>query len=494
MIDDEEEEIVAQTPAFRVGRRKQGEFHLLRISGRFVPELIDCLRNKVFLYRCNYGLDFSGLNGITAPLIRELEDTAKAFASGEKRLVLVRPPEILRSMVAMKGKSSALEVVGSEDALRDSPRSDDTTVFALRELARLSKEFAENRHYQFIDREGVWICPFCGTPREEVRITSPMAIAHAAVEKAYKHLWSKCPAFQPTAPRPRPLSELQEALRRANDDKLVVPKTRIDRLETQLKNFKGRAEELEESVRKASERQRRLLPASAPKLPGAEIELVYRPAAVVSGDFYDFVPLDDGRTAFIVGDVSGHGIEAGIVMGMAKKVLAIRLQDYPDPIDALVRVNEDVDRELGRVSFVTAFVAIYDPAAKSLSCVRAGHNPPLLYHPRRPDRCLRLSPNGMGLGIVGQALFEPSLRREEVPLLDGDVLLLYTDGLTEAADAQGEQYGIERTIQVLESTYGRAPGLVLAELSRSLDAFAKTAVSEDDVTAVCVRFGAPRTG
>src|SRR5439155_5734108 len=107
------------------------------------------------------------------------------------------------------------------------------------------------------------------------------------------------------------------------------------------------------------------------------IDLIYRPAAVVSGDFYDFVPLDDGKTAIVVGDVSGHGIEAGIVMGMTKKVLSIHLQDFQDPIEALVRTNDDVDIELGRVSFVTAFLAIFDPADRTLTCVRAGHNPPL---------------------------------------------------------------------------------------------------------------------
>ena len=175
-------------------------------------------------------------------------------------------------------------------------------------------------------------------------------------------------------------------------------------------------------------------------------------------------------------------------MGMAKKVLAIRLQDYQDPVEALVRTNQDVDRELGRVSFVTAFVALYDPLRRVLTCVRAGHNPPLLYHPDREGRCLQLKPEGMGLGIVGGSAFESSLQPLEVPVQSGDVLLLYTDGLVEAQDPKGEQLGVERMIELLGTSYGFPPAMVASQLAGLLDAFTEGAVLEDDVTAVCVRF------
>jgi sigma-B regulation protein RsbU (phosphoserine phosphatase) len=221
---------------------------------------------------------------------------------------------------------------------------------------------------------------------------------------------------------------------------------------------------------------------------GAEIDLIYRPAAVVSGDFYDFVPLADGKMAILIGDVSGHGIEAGILMGMAKKVLAIRLQDIQDPVDALARANDDVDKDLGRVNFVTAFLAIFDPMRRVLTCVRAGHNPPLLYNPAREGRCLQIKPGGLGLGILDSASFMPSIQVEEIQVLAGDLLLLYTDGLVEARNKEGEQFGIDRTTQALAATYGYSPALVLSTLAGALDDFAGEFVSEDDVTAVCVRF------
>ena len=269
---------------------------------------------------------------------------------------------------------------------------------------------------------------------------------------------------------------------------MVVPRQKFDRMESELATLKDRTTEMEDSVQRASERQRRLLPAKAPDVPGTEIEIIYRPAAVVSGDFYDFVPLDDGKIAFLIGDVSGHGIEAGILMGMAKKVLAIRLQDFHDPIEALVRTNEDIDRELGRVNFVTAFLTVYDPAKRTLTCIRAGHNPPLLFNPAREGRCLQIKPGGLGLGILGAASFEPTLETMVIPVMSGDVLLLYTDGLVEARDKEGEQFGVDRTIQVMASTYGFTSALVLSTLAGTLDGFSGNLVSEDDITAVCIRF------
>jgi len=384
---------------------------------------------------------------------------------------------------------SSVEIVVDEAQLhRAAPASGNSVSHTLAELERLRKEFQSNRHWQFIDREGCWICPYCAAIQEDVRVMSPLAVSSTTVERAYRHLWTRCPDFKPSSAKLRPLPELQDVLRRANGEKVIVTRGKMDKLESELASLKDKTQELEDSVQRASERQRRLLPAKAPEIAGAEVDLIYRPAAVVSGDFYDFVPLDDGKVAFLVGDVSGHGIEAGIVMGMAKKVLSIRLQDYQDPIEALVRTNQDVDRELGRVSFVTAFVAVYDPKTRTLACVRAGHNPPLLYHPDREGRCLQLESAGMGLGIVSGAAYEASLKMQEVPVLPGDVLLLYTDGLVEAQDAQGGQFGIERLMQALTVSQGYSPALIMSQLAGALDGFTGGTLLEDDLTAVCVRF------
>jgi serine phosphatase RsbU (regulator of sigma subunit) len=489
MESPEEEETVVKTPAYGIYRRRSENFIHVRIAGRCTDGLIDDLRSSVFIFKSHYAVDVTALTGMSAAFARELRDTADSFRSGEKRLVLVNPPSTLRSLLTMSGQKSSVEfVVGEEQLRKAAPSSGDSVAHTLAELERVRKEFQSNRLWQFIDREGCWICPFCAAVQEEVRVTSPLAISSTTVERAYRHLWSRCPDFKPSSQKLRPLLELQEVLRRANGEKVIVTRGKMDKLESELASLKDKTQELEESVQRASERQRRLLPAKAPEIAGAEVDLIYRPAAVVSGDFYDFVPLDDGKVAFLVGDVSGHGIEAGIVMGMAKKVLSIRLQDFQDPVEALVRTNHDVDRELGRVSFVTAFVAVYDPATRTLACVRAGHNPPLLYHPNRPGGCLKLESGGMGLGIVSGAAYEKSLQLQEVSVLPGDLLLLYTDGLVEAQDAQGGQFGIERLMQALTVSQGYSPAIIMSQLAGTLDGFTGGTVLEDDLTAVCVRF------
>ncbi len=484
-------ETIVQNDHYQISRIRTDAFVIVRIAGRSAESLLDDLRTRVFTStRSHYALDLSGLTGVNAALAREIADTAEILKSGERRLVLLRPPEALKSLLTMQGRKASLEMALSEEQLGAPAEAGSESGFhaPFRELERIGREFQSNRAWQYIDREGCWICPFCARVVGEVRVASALNVGSAALEKAYRHLWSKCPDFKPTAPRLRPLTDLQEALKQANSEKLIVPRQKFDKMESQIAALKGKAQELEESMKRASERQRRLLPAKPPEVPGAEIELLYRPAEDVSGDFYDFVPLDEGRVAMLVGDVSGHGIEAGVVMGMAKKVIALRLQDFQDPVEALKRTNDDVDRDLGRVSFVTAFVAIFDPAARTLCCARAGHNPPLLFNPDREPRCRSLRPGGLGLGIMDQEVFEPSLEPLEIEVKAGDVFLLYTDGLVEARNPEGDQFGVERTVEVLASTYGYPPAMVLSTLSATLDRFTAGRISDDDITAVCVRF------
>ncbi len=484
---DPEEEIVTQNSKYQISRRRTDEFLFIRVSGRYADEMLDDLRSRVFLYKSNYAVDFTGMSGFTPAIARELQDTAETFRMGGKRLVLINPPGQLRTLLTMGGKKGPVEFVLSEDQLGLArPKSDDAG-HTLRELERIIKEFQTNRLWQFVDREGCWICPYCARIQEDLKLISPLAVTTKQVENVYKHIWQKCPDFKPSIRQLKTLKDLQDTLSRANQDKVVVAKSQMAKMETELTTLRGKTEELEASVVQASERQRRLLPPGAPEVPGAEIDIIYRPASVVSGDFYDFVPLPRNRIAILVGDVSGHGIEAGILMGMAKKVLAIRLQDIADPIEALVRANSDVDKELGRVSFVTAFVTIYDPATRGLTCIRAGHNPPLLFNLNREERCRQLKPNGLGLGIMSRPEFAPTLELMHLSIEPGDVLLLYTDGLVEQRDKDGEQFGVERTTDVLQSTFGYSPTLILRDLASALDNFSNL-VSEDDITAVCVKF------
>lgn len=479
------EEIIAQTPDYEVTKSSIGEYLLVRLRGRFSEDLLYTLRNRIFRARCSFAIDASGMEGLTTPFAREIMHTADLLKGTNQRVVLVNPPAALRSLLTLVSTSHSIAVVSSEDDLADDSRGGAPRArHESHELEKIQKEFKTNRLWQLVNREGFWLCPFCGEVQRDVPVPSALSLAPAAVEKVYRHLWNKCLRFSASSPAPRPLSELEAALKRANKDTIVLSKQRVSALEKKA----AAADAYHDSVRMASERQRRLLPPAPPQVQGAEIDIVYRPAEQVGGDFYDFIPLRDGRLGFLIGDVSGHGIEAGILMGMAKKVIGIRLEETADPLLALLLANRDLFRELDRVSFVTAFAGVYDPGRASLVTARAGHNPPIVYNKARTPAHLQIQPAGKGLGLTREDDFNRAMEQQTVAIVPGDALLLYTDGLVEAHSPEQKEFGMERLLLALESTAGKKPSTVLNALSMELDQFIAGGPPEDDVTAVCIRF------
>src|SRR5687767_5042442 len=180
--DPAAEETLVHHPLYRITRRRLEDFQVLKITGRYTDALLDDLRSKVFLYKKNYALDLTGMTGATAALARELADTAEMLRPGDRRLVLISPPEQIRSV--LRASKCSIEIVISEEKLlKSAPGVDDGNV--IRELERVRKEFQTNRHWQFIDRDGCWVCPFCAALQTDVRLTSPLSIPSAAIEKAY---------------------------------------------------------------------------------------------------------------------------------------------------------------------------------------------------------------------------------------------------------------------------------------------------------------------
>src|SRR6185436_17515764 len=177
------EETLVQHPLYKITRRRRADFQVLKVTGRYSDALLEDFRSKVFLYKKNYALDLSGLTGATASLAREFADTAETLRAGEKRLVLISPPESIRSLLSMRSGKSAVEIILTEDSL-DKSQADSDEGSVIRQLERVKKEFQTNRHWQFIDREGYWLCPFCAAFQPEVRLTSPLSIASAVIEKA----------------------------------------------------------------------------------------------------------------------------------------------------------------------------------------------------------------------------------------------------------------------------------------------------------------------
>ncbi len=180
-------------------------------------------------------------------------------------------------------------------------------------------------------------------------------------------------------------------------------------------------------MEQAAELQRKLLPGTAPSLEGYSLEGYNLPCRTVGGDYYDFVPYSDGRMAILVGDVSGKGMPAALLMSSLQTAVHLLAEDSPTPLAMVTRLNRSLcAKRLGN-RFVTFFFGVLDPVTGALEYVNAGHNPPLLL---RADGALEeLGATGLILGIIPQAVYASA----STVLAAGDRLVLFSDGITEAA-------------------------------------------------------------
>jgi hypothetical protein len=229
----------------------------------------------------------------------------------------------------------------------------------------------------------------------------------------------------------------------------------------------------------ARQLQRELLPAQAPEVPGYGFALSYRTANEVGGDYYGVTPMPDGRVAIAVGDASGHGMAAGLLMAIANAVLglAVELDSTPDRVAALL--NRVLCRTGDRRSFMTLFFAMLSPATGELRYTCAGHPFPLL---RRADGgIVELGRGGYPLGI--REPLELETRASE--LGPGDVLLLFSDGLPEAVNAAGTAFGFDCLSSLLAG--GGTPQVIHDRIIAALDEHLAGARLQDDVSVVVVR-------
>jgi len=247
-------------------------------------------------------------------------------------------------------------------------------------------------------------------------------------------------------------------------------------------------ERLKAEFTDAREAQRRLLPAIPPALAGYDITAMCVPATDVGGDLYDFHSLPDGRMLFSVADVSGKGMPAALYMTLSKGVLAAVCEETSDVRRIASLSNQHIysagtrGRRDRRV-FVTAVLAALRPETGEVEMVRAGHNPPLLV--RRGGEFTFLKPSGIAFGMAVPRVFDPRLGRETVVLEAGDVLLLYSDGITEAMDREQDQFGEERLIAALLEPADSAA--ICARIVDAVDTFAAGAPQHDDMTLVVIR-------
>jgi hypothetical protein len=226
----------------------------------------------------------------------------------------------------------------------------------------------------------------------------------------------------------------------------------------------------------ARQLQRDLLPSGTPDLPGWQVAHSYRTANEVGGDYYDFLPIDDRRVAIVIGDASGHGMAAGLLMATASAALKLAVEIDPSPERIALLLNRVLCRTGNRHSFMSLFYGVLDRPSGSLDYICAGHPFPLL---RRADgSVVELGQGGLPLGVRADLMPPPS----SVALGVGDTLVLYSDGLPEAIDRGADALGYD-VIKRLVGAAG-APATVLDRLLVALDTHRQSEPLLDDVCVV----------
>lgn len=237
----------------------------------------------------------------------------------------------------------------------------------------------------------------------------------------------------------------------------------------------------EREIEVARDIQLSLLPEKPPEINGWEVAAYYRPARLVGGDFYDFIPLSNGHYALVIADVADKGIPAAMFMTVCRTLIRAVASSQKSACETLERVNRLLVRDSRSNLFFTCWFAILDPATGRLQFTNGGHNPPLLV--RADGRVEELKIKGMALGIV-----EPSvLKEQEITLEDGDILLCYTDGLTEAPRSDMVEFG-ETELYVNTIKYrNHSATKMVTKIIAAIDKFTAGQPAFDDLTVFAIK-------
>lgn len=247
-------------------------------------------------------------------------------------------------------------------------------------------------------------------------------------------------------------------------------------------------ERLQKEMQVAQEIQHTLLPAKFPKIEGYEIASYYEAAKEVGGDYFDFVEVDKDTLGIVVADVSGKGVPGSLVMTMIRTALRTEARYNKNPADVLAKVNDFVMNDMKRGMFVTIFYIILDSHKRTISYASAGHNPMILYR-SKTEKSFYLNPRGfpIGINLPDSELFKKSIQSETLELKEGDVLIAYTDGVTEAMNPDREQFGEERFLSVIRRYGSMSVQPLVDKIRDSINAFIEGFTQNDDITLVAIQ-------
>jgi serine phosphatase RsbU (regulator of sigma subunit) len=245
-------------------------------------------------------------------------------------------------------------------------------------------------------------------------------------------------------------------------------------------------ERLNREFELAREVQLSFLPVRTPDIKGLDIASICLPATEVGGDYYDFFHMPGRRLGVVVGDVSGKGMRAAFYMTLMKGILQSVVQRDTSPTEILSRANEIFRMNAPRGTFMSMIFGVLDPAAKTCIFARAGHNPVLVKRSSvsAPEV---VKPNGAALGLAPDDVFVRNIEDVSIALADGDVLVIYTDGVTEAMNPARELYDDERLLNLVSRCGTLSAGLILDSIVQNVEEFQGAAPRHDDMTIVIIR-------
>src|ERR1700736_3301993 len=242
---------------------------------------------------------------------------------------------------------------------------------------------------------------------------------------------------------------------------------------------------LDHDLEIARDIQRILLPSEAPAVSGFEISGINVPARQVSGDYFDYIKVDEQRLGVAIADVSGKGVPASLIMAICRSVLRSQSANNPSPADVLRKVNRQLYPDIKEDMFISMAYLILDPANNKMTLSRAGHDAPLLYK-RSTQTVTPVKPRGMALGIDSGSVFDRLTTDFDISLERDDCLVLYTDGVTEALDAEGYEFGLERMMQSVRASAMHGASAIVTRVIDDVRNFAGSQPQNDDITLIAI--------
>src|SRR5436190_245922 len=243
---------------------------------------------------------------------------------------------------------------------------------------------------------------------------------------------------------------------------------------------------LDHDLEIARDIQRILLPSEAPVVEGFEISGINIPARHVSGDYFDYLKVDDDRFGVAIADVSGKGVPASIIMAICRSVLRSQAPGNPSPGDVLKKVNRQIYPDIKEDMFISMAYVILDPVRHTITLSRAGHDAPLLFQ-RAESTVTPVKPPGMVVGIDSGSVFDRVTCDFALTLEQDDCLLLWTDGVTEALDANGDEFGVERMVECVRANAPKGAPALITSLIDELRSFVGAQPQNDDITLIAIR-------